>query len=171
MRTLYRLWISFFDICRLHSKPQDLPASNVLLGFTLFFYAAVGGASLLMQYPVIDALLLTIVDTGLLVILTSSLLYITHFSSRIKQTLAAVAGTNVVLGILSLPLVFWLAFYEGDMSLPVLLFWGLMAWGFVIYTHILHHALEIEFFLCSLLTLVIYLLTYSILIQMIPLAK
>jgi hypothetical protein len=171
MRTLYTLWISFFDICRLHSKPQDLPASNVLLGFTLFFYAAIGGASLLMQFPMIDVLFLTIVDTGLLVILISSLLYIAHFSSRIKQTLTAIAGTNVVLGILNLPVMFWLEFYEGDMTLPVLLFLILMAWGFVIYTHILHHTLEIEFFLCSLLTLVIYLLTYSILIPMIPLAK
>ena len=171
MRTLYTLWISFFNICRLHSKPQDLPASNVLLGFTLFFYAAIGGASLLMQFSVIDALLLTIVDTGLLVILISSLLYIAHFSSRVKQTLIAIAGTNVLLGILSFPLMFWLNFYEGDMSLPALLLLSLMAWGFVIYTHILRHALEIEFFLCSLLTLVVYLLTYSILNLMIPLAK
>ena len=171
MRTLYTLWISFFGICRLHSKPQDLPASKFLLGLTLLFYIAINGASLLMQFPMKDALLLTIVDTSLIVILTSSLLFITRFYSRITQTLTAVVGTNVILGILSFPLLFWLNFYEGDMSFPVLLFWSLIAWNFVIYTHILRHALEIDFFLCSLLTLVVYLLTYSILIQMIPLVE
>ncbi|RKZ76090.1 MAG: hypothetical protein DRQ57_05215 [Gammaproteobacteria bacterium] len=169
MHPLHTIWLSFFNLCRLRSGPQDLPTSSIFLALTLLFYTTISGVLSLMQFSVKDAILLTIGDTGLLVILTSSLLYTAHYPTRITQTLIAVAGTGCVFGILSLPWVFWIEFYEGDVSLPVLLLISIIVWNFVVYTHILHHALEIHFFLASILTVIIYLLTFSVLSQFVPL--
>ncbi|MEN8219113.1 MAG: hypothetical protein ABFS56_22650 [Pseudomonadota bacterium] len=171
MHSLQILSSAFFDICRLRLRPQNLPASSVLLGLTLLLYLVVTGILSLMQFPVKEAMLLTLIETGLLVVLTSSLLYITHYATRITQTITALAGTNSLLGIFTFPPLLWINFYNGDVSLPVLLLLGLIAWNFVIHAHILRHALAVSFFMGFNLTLIIQLLTFSIINQLVPFTK
>jgi len=103
------------------------------------------------------------------VVLTSSLLYFTKYSARIIQTLTALAGTNSLLGILIIPVLFWLeqiGLNEGDTSLPVLLLLGLIVWNLAVSAHILRHALAVPFFIGFFLTVVMYFLTVSILSQL-----
>ncbi|MEN8217765.1 MAG: hypothetical protein ABFS56_15630 [Pseudomonadota bacterium] len=169
MHSLQILSSAFFDICRLRLGPQDLPASSVLLGLILLLYLVVTGTLSLIQFPINDAILLSIIELGLLVVLTSSLLYITHYAARITQTITALAGTNSLLGIFTLPLVLWLEYYNGDASLPVLLLLGLLVWNFVIHAHILRHALAVSFFMGFNLTLIIHLLSFSIINQLVTL--
>ncbi len=171
MHSLQTLWLAFFDICRLRSGPQNLPASPILLKFTLLFYMIISGASSLMHLSVKEAILSTIADTALFVILPSSLLYITHYSIRIIQTLTALVGSNCVLSMLSLPLVFWIKFYDGDVSFPMLLFLGLMVWNFIVYAHILRHALAVPFFVGAILTVIYEVLHLTILNQVVPFIK
>ncbi|HEC85099.1 MAG TPA: hypothetical protein ENI48_07685 [Thioploca sp.] len=170
MHTLFVLWSAFFNICRLRLGPQDLPSSNVFLGLTLFLYVVINVVlSLMQQLAVKDAVLSSLVDTGLLVVLTSSLLYFTKYSARIIQTLTALAGTNSLLGILIIPVLFWLeqiGLNEGDTSLPVLLLLGLIVWNLAVSAHILRHALAVPFFIGFFLTVVMYFLTVSILSQL-----
>jgi hypothetical protein len=172
MHTLFVLWSAFFDICRLRLGPQDLPYSNVFLGLTLFLYTVINVALSLMQESVVkEAVLSSLADTGLLVVLTSSLLYFAQYSARITQTLTALAGTNSLLAILVIPVVFWLKHIkgnEGDISLPALLLLGLIVWNFVISAHILRHALAVPFFVGFFLTVVIFFLSVSILSQLFP---
>jgi hypothetical protein len=168
MHSLQILSLAFFDICRLRLRPQDLPASSVLLSLTLLLYLVVTGILSLMQFPVKEAMLLSLVEIGLLVVLTSSLLYITHYAARMTQTITALAGTNSLLGIFAFPLVLWIDFYNGDVTLPVLLLLGLIVWNLVIHAHILRHALGVSFFIGFNLTLVIQFLTFSIINQVVP---
>jgi len=174
MPALIVLWSAFFNICRLRLGPQNLPSSNVLLSLTLFFYATVGVTlSLVLRSSVEKAVLSNIVDVGLLVVLTSSLLYVARYPARITQTLTALAGTNGLLGILSFPVLFWLEqtrLNEGDMSLPALLLLGLIVWNFLVYTHILRHALAVPFFVGSIFTAIMYFLTFTILNILFPIA-
>lgn len=174
MHSLQILWWTFFDICRLRVRPQDLPASSVLLNLTLFFYALTSAvSSLLQQFSLKQAILSGIVDAGLLVGLTYTLLYFARYLPRVTQTLTALAGTNGVLGILSLPLIFWLEqnrAYHSDITLPVLLLLSLFVWNFIVYAHILRHALTVHFFIGLLLTTVTYSITVKILTQLFPLA-
>jgi hypothetical protein len=167
MHSLQILSLAFFDICRLRLRPQDLPASSVLLSLTLLLYLVVTGILSLMQFPVKEAMLLSLVEIGLLVVLTSSLLYITHYAARMTQTITALAGTNCILGIFTFPLVLWIDFYNGDVTLPVLLLLGLIVWNLVIHAHILRHALAISFFMGFNLTLIIHFLNFSIINQLV----
>ena len=171
MDSLSTLWSTFFDICRLRLKPQDLPHSNTLLSVTLFVYTIIGMALSMVQFSLPESLLSALVDTGLLVILIGSLLYFAHFRERTTQTLTALAGTNCVLEIIGSPIIFWFGFYEGDMTIPILLLLGLIVWNMVVYAHILRHALSVPFFISGLLTMIIYSLTFSVLSQLIPFAK
>jgi hypothetical protein len=101
-----------------------------------------------------------------LILLTNSLLYIVHYSVRINQTLTALAGTNSVLGILSIPLLFWLEQLQlqpSDIALPKWLLIGLGMWNIVVYAHILRHALEVPFIVGVGLTVITYLLTLDLL--------
>lgn len=172
MHSLYLLWKAFFDICRLRIGPQDLPTSSIFLGLTLLFYTFISLVLSLTEFSLQDAIKSSIVDISLLIVLPSSLLYIAHHSARIPQTLTAIAGTNSILGILTLPLVFWLKFYGGETNpLALLLLLSLIGWGVLVYAHILRHALNISFFLAVMFTMFMNLLTFNILAQFVPIAK
>jgi hypothetical protein len=121
---------------------------------------------LLFHLPIKLTILSALLDTSLLILLTNSLLYIVHYSVRINQTLTALAGTNSVLGILSIPLLVWLEQLQlqpSDIALPKLLLIGLGVWNIVVYAHILRHALEVPFFVGVGLTVITYLLTLDLL--------
>ncbi len=166
MHTLYVLWSAFFLICRLQLRPQDLPASSILLILSLCLYTLVSMTLSLFHLSIKPAILSALLDTSLLILLTNSLLYIVHYSVRINQTLTALAGTNSVLGILSIPLLFWLEQLQlqpGDIALPELLLLGLIMWNIAVYAHILRHALEVPFFVGVGLTIITHLLTFALL--------
>ena len=172
MQSLLTLWTAYFNICRFQLKPQDLPYSKVLLGFTLFFYFVINVVLSLLRFPIFYALLSTIVDIVLLIILTSSLLYFAHYSARIIQTLIALAGAGCVFGILSIPLMYWLEFYRDvELGIPVLLVLGLGGWNLAVYAHVLRHSLAVPFVVAVTLGFVMFLLNFSVLIQIAPLAK
>ena len=165
MHTLYVLWSAFFLICQLRWRPQDLPASSVLLILSLGVYALVSMMLSLFQLSIPLAILSALLDTSLLILLTSSLLATVHYSARINQTLTALAGTNSILGILSIPLLFWLKQLQlqpSEIALPELLLLGLIVWNIVVYAHILRHALEVPFFIGVVLTVITHLLTFAL---------
>ncbi|RKZ49163.1 MAG: hypothetical protein DRR16_18790 [Candidatus Parabeggiatoa sp. nov. 3] len=169
MHALLTLSSAFFDLCRLRITPQELPDSKFLLKFTLVFYTLISGAISLIERSLPYALLSSLLDTALLVLLISSLLYFARYSARITQTLTALAGANCVLGILLFVPIFWLKFYQSDVGgLAILLLLGLILWNFVVSAHILRHALEVPFFIGVLLTGIISVLTFSVLNQVVP---
>ena len=169
MHALLTLWSAFFDLCRLRITPQDLPHSKFLLKVTLVFYILISAAISLIHRSLPEALLSSLLDTGLLVLLISSLLYFARYSARINQTLTAFAGANCVLGILLFIPIYWLQFYQNDAGgFAILFLFCLMVWNFVISAHILRHALEIPFFIGVLLTGIISVLTFSVLSQLVP---
>ena len=172
MQPLLTLWTTFFDICRFRLKPQDLPYSNVFLGFTLLAYIIISVALSLLRFSIFYALLSTLIDTALLVILISSLLYFARYSTRIIQTLIALAGTGCVFGVLSFPMMYWLEFYRDiELGIPVLLLLGLGGWNLAVYAYVLRHALAIPFFVGIMLAFVMFSLNFSVLIQIMPLAE
>jgi hypothetical protein len=169
MHSLLTLWSGFFELCRLRIAPQDLPYSKFLLKFSLFFYALINVLISLVGLSFHYALLSSLLDTALLVLLVSSLLYFARHTERITQTLTALAGAHSIIGILLLVPIMWLNFYQNDaVGFATLLLLALMVWNFVISAHILRHALEVPFFIGILLTSIISLLTFTVLSQIIP---
>jgi hypothetical protein len=145
MLQLIRAW---FDICRLRAGPQDLPASGFLLGLSLCCYALV---SFLVASPssgIMGAVQLATVDTGMLVVFATSILYLQSKTERINQTLSALAGSGSLMGMLALPLVLLVDPGQPADQLSALLtgLWLLLLiWNLLVMAHIMRHALSASF--------------------------
>lgn len=141
----------FWSICLLRHGPQDLPTSYPLLKFCLLAYIVSGLLFLLSgiaQISLFQALLLILLDTGVLVGLTYLILNILGHLARLVQTVTALAGVGAILQVIALPLGWW--FLQTDEgippgALPALLWLMLLVWSVAITGHILRHAFSVSF--------------------------
>ncbi len=143
MSRLITIWL---DICLLRAGPQDLPSSRILLGLTVSCYLLVSLLLSVPGYPAGTALLVAVLDLGLLAAFTAALLYFFGKWARLPQTLTALTGTGSLLGLLALPLVYLLLQGPEDNLLGgfAALFWlFLFGWSLLVVAHIMRHALSI----------------------------
>lgn len=145
MSRLISLW---FDICLLRAGPQDLPVSQVLLWLSAAAYVLVSFLLSIGAYPAGEALLVALLDFGLLVVFAALVLYLRGKTERLNQTLTALAGTGALLGLIALPLVQSLFAGQSAGEVPgfVILLWLLLyGWSLLVVGHIVRHALAIPF--------------------------
>jgi len=145
MSRLITIWL---DICLLRAGPQDLPASRTLLGLTVGSYLLVSLLLSLPGFPGGTAVLVAVLDLGLLVAFTTALLYFFGKWARLQQTLTALTGTGTLLGMLALPMVYLLSQGPEENFIAGLaaLFWlFLFGWSLLVVAHIMRHALSIPF--------------------------
>jgi hypothetical protein len=171
MNATYIILKTFLYLCLFRYKPQDLPHSLFLLTVTLTFYMILSGV--LAPDPLVFPrnIVWSMAETGLVVILISSLLYVIKRPHRAPQTLTAILGTNALLSLLSLPLILWLGYVESsEMSkdIPTLLLIMLMFWNIAVHVYILHHALEVSVFTGLVLTIILLALMGTVLLSMFP---
>ena len=95
---------SFFDICLLRKGPQDLPKSSVLLYLCLTLYMVFNVLLTLQARPFEDALLVSLVDVGFLLSVIFLILKQHHHLDRWIQTITALCGSGVILGIFIFPM-------------------------------------------------------------------
>lgn len=141
------LFKTFFDLCRLRLRPQDLPASQVLLRSVLVAYFLVSAATALTSLPLAPSLVGALVDVGLLGLLTGLALRARAVPERYTQTLTALAGTGTVLGLLALPVLAGMSAASTGPGLQALLsnLWLiLLIWNLVVMGHIARHALSVS---------------------------
>lgn len=161
MRALLNL---FLDICLFRKAPQDVPSSMALLKLCLLAYAGSGLLVLLISTPAPVALLQILLD----LVLLSGLLYLglsaRRHPKRFEQTLSALAGSGTLMGLLALPLLFWLSGQgQGDgAALPSLLLLMLMVWSIAVMAHILRHAFEVPIWLGAALALAYTFLSWTL---------
>jgi len=135
----------FAAICLLRAAPQELPASRLLLGFTLGLYLLFSWLLAIPAYSQTRALQVALLDTALLVAFIQVLLYLLGRGTRILQPLTAMAGSGSLLGLLALPLVLWGQPSQADQQVSGLLLyvWLLvLVWNVLVAGHILRHALS-----------------------------
>ncbi len=150
MNAILVFWNVFFNVCSLKLKPQDLPASNLLLALSITGYilASASTAFLLTELPLLEASLYGLTETVLLSGLTISLMLLTNLSQRLVQTLTALTGTGTIFYLMTIPLMLWLeqaAIAEVELDFPLLCVFGVMIWNIVAYAHIFRHALNLSF--------------------------
>ncbi len=144
----------FFNLCLLRAKPQDLPASGLLLGA----YFLTGLMIALTEQSVGYSLLAALADSAVLALLTHTVLLLRKRPGRLPQTLAALAGTGAVIQLIAWPL----------LASPVLLI-PLLIWSLTINAHILRHALEISLGLAILISLGFLLMSATVALLISPL--
>ncbi len=168
---MYALVNPFLQIALLRLRPQDLPVSTLLMGLTLGGHVLLGVVLFAFRMPLPEALLAAVTGTALLGAMTVSLLYVNRLQSHWLQTLTALAGADVVVGMAALPVTAWLhgSLDEGAASgLPGLLFLLLLGWNLAVSGHVLRHALSAPLPLGIVVALVFYVLSVTIMQALFP---
>ena len=168
---MYALVNPFVQIALLRGKPQDLPASLFLLKLTLGAHALLGVLMFANRLSLPQAVLAGIASTLIMCVLTAALLFANRRAGRIVQTLTAMAGSDVVVGLAALPVTAWLHGAVNDAApsgLPGLLFLLLLIWNLVVAGHVLRHALSSALPLGIVLALVLYMLSVNVMRVLFP---
>ena len=159
---------AFLDICLLRKGPQDLPKSTVLLVLSLFVYTLIDVLLTVQSRPFEHALMVSLVDVGFLLLVTSLILKQHQKLDRWHQTMTALFGTGVILGIFIFPLVFggvqnqyeaWLQ------QIIVVLFLIMVIWNVAVLAHIVRHAISTSMGI-GIMIAILYIWMSSLLITM-----
>ena len=145
LETMQALIETFWSILRLRTGPQILPTSRFLLALTLLLHWMVGvGLGTFSLAPGM-ALASSLVGTLMVVAFVNGLLSLRGFGDRTVQTLTALAGCEVLLGALAIPLTAWFFVVpEAQRALPGLLSLLLLGWNIALAGHIFRHALGVS---------------------------
>lgn len=163
---------ALINIAFLKAGPEDLPASQFLLGITLVFYVlAQVPVSVIAYRP--GAMPLQIIAVSLLLAVAGLwiLLVLTGHRSRYVQTLTALLGTSALLTLLSVPLSLWrqaMSTTDPPSAIPVLGIVVIMLWSIAIDGHILARALSKPFFIGLLVAVAYFFLHTTLLFELVP---
>ena len=140
------LW-KLVEICLLRAGPQDLPAAPVFLGLVLAGYVLVDILISRINFAPGVAIAVSLLDTLLLATFVQLVLRIRAKPERFNQTLAAVAGTGLLLGLLAVPVIQGLSaaqLADQTASGLALLWLAILVWSLLVLGHILRHALDVK---------------------------
>ncbi|ADE15449.1 conserved hypothetical protein [Nitrosococcus halophilus Nc 4] len=161
----------FLSLCLLRSGPADAPPSSALLTQTLLAYLGIGWLISMLHLEFVDGLLSSTVDTVLLIGMTGGLLAVRGYTARLQQTLIALTGAGIILGILALPLLLWLdAAQQAGLPPGVvsLLLFGLMIWSLAVTAHIMRQALSVSFTVGVLIAVIYALVSIQVMNFLFP---
>jgi hypothetical protein len=145
MKTIFEI---FLRICILQKKPQDLPASAAFLGIVTAMYLATGFILVLSGDVAGSALLTSLLDTVLMLLVTYGLLILRNHPQRWLQTSTALAGTGVIFNLIATPLLFnqgWSGLTDAAQVLVSILVLILFIWNIAVIAYIYSHALSLSF--------------------------
>jgi len=158
----------FWQIALLRKGPQTLPASRELLWLLLSAHWLIGVILVIDTFPLDRALLSGLVGTLIMVALVHGLLIMYRQHNRVTQTLGALAGCEVLLGLFMLPLLMLLYMGGGLQDLAAMLWLLLLGWNITIAAHIFRHALGITLGMGFLFAVVYIVVSISLSSFLIP---
>lgn len=140
MGALFRV---IWQIALLRRGPQVLPASSALLYLVLAIHWLTGVVLGLTALQLDLALLLSLAGTLMMVALVHGLLLVHGQQSRVTQTLTALAGSEILLTLFSIPLMAWSDMGGSLQEIARVLSFLLFGWKIAITAHIFRYALEV----------------------------
>lgn len=136
----------FIDVCLLRKGPQDVPPSGFLLGLTAFSYLVTGVINMSVELGWPNTLSASLLDIVLMGALLYMVLWIKLSTARWQQTMTAFLGAGALIGLLTMPLVFWYqaaGAQSAAAALPSLLLLAVLMWQMFVIANILRHALSV----------------------------
>lgn len=165
-----RWLLYFFNVCRLKAAPQDAPLSRSVFFLTITLFWASGALTLLFAQPLIEAALLSAVETAILVFLTNLALWIRNTPERITQSITALAGSGTILAFISMPFMAMVGDANLNIDSLVNVIWiGLMIWETLIVAHVLRHAMDVPFLAGLGISLIFLYLSFAITLRFLKL--
>lgn len=139
----------FWSLCLLRAKPQDAPASHALLTLTFIANLLVGGVLLSGTFGgVARATTAALADNLLLMGFVWLLLRWRGWSPRFVQTVTALLGSGLILGLISFPLQMGIGPDPQQNQVAVwvgLFLLLLLVWIHLVMGHIFRHTFELPF--------------------------
>lgn len=137
--------LRLIDICLFRAGPEDLPARSGLLQWSLFAYLLVGVAINLLDTNWTLSLTVSLADLIILLGFVWVLLRGYQHLPRLNQTLLALTGCGVLLGIVVMP--FLAMFYQSNETEPManvllMVMMVMMVWSLMVTAHIIRRAVE-----------------------------
>lgn len=157
---------TIIDIALLRSGPQALPASNVLAVLAVAAHLVTGLLHGLVSLPPQMAVWSALLGTLVVVAVVHGLLVVTGRGVRTRQTLTALAGCEVLVGLLALPLAASLG--ENVAGPAGLLLLALLGWNLAIAGHVFRHALDMGPFAGLALALGYMMLSFVVIDAVMP---
>lgn len=142
---MYALIQTFFRLCLFSARPQDLPASQTLLFIALVLNWLVGVGLFFPSYGLSQAIVISLVSVLVSVVLLWLILRLRSYGARFQQTMTAMLGADVVLGVLMLPLNFGIVTRPVGQDPDPISALGLLViviWAMFVYAHIFRHTLS-----------------------------
>ena len=132
------------EMMRLRARPQDLPASDVLLLLTLATVALASLIAVVQLFPLPRGAARVGCDLLVQLGLVRLALQLSGRGARFRQTFTAICGTGSLFVLAALPLYIVLGSEPGDtlatLSTLALLF--IYVWSIIVTGHILRHAFD-----------------------------
>ncbi len=133
---------AFWQILMFRKSPETITYSPSLLSIVLVLHLLLGAGTGLLNLSADLALIQAAIGTLLLVGFSYLLLMLHGLGNRQVQTMTAMAGCEIVIGVLSLPVTTWfLAAGKDQKALPALLSLLILGWYVAVIAHIWRHAL------------------------------
>ena len=127
---------AFWGVCTFRVRPQDIPASTMLLAVATAAKYLTSTAINKIQLPLDSSLAIASIEITVILSLTATLLFVASRQRRLLQTLTALMGAGTVIGVIVWSVL--LAFPALPQSARLAFF----VWNVSIMAHILRHALE-----------------------------
>lgn len=135
---------AFWRILMLRESPQTMPYSHFLLGIVLGLHLLAGIGMGAIDLPIDEAIISAAMATLLAVVATSLLLSLFRHGNRMVQTVTALAGCDLIISLVALPIYYWLAHVDkANADIPALLLLLLLGWNVAVTAHIWRHALGV----------------------------
>lgn len=146
-----------FQICLFKASPADIPASSILVNFSIVSYFIVGVLVSHIDHNWTISLVASLADSLMLIITTKILLSIRGLPYRFEQTVTTMAGTGALIGMISWPV--FLLFRQVEphsqiTSIVLLLVLIVIFWSLFVVAHIFRYALDIRPGLAAVITTV-----------------
>ena len=151
----------FVDIVLFRKGPQDVPASQLLLGLCLLAYLLIGELMLLMDETLLRATLQVLLDVAMLGGFVVITLKFAGYSERVLQTLSALLAVDVLISILAFPVM--ISVSSGAERGGGYLLVMLMVWHLAVMAHIFRQALSRSWWTGYAVAMLYTLLSFQIL--------
>ena len=137
------LFAAFLQICLLRRGPQILPASGFLLGLTVALNFAASAACLTVSNDLFGALARAVLDVVVSLALAYLILLAAARRARATQTLTALCGSGAIIGVATLPVLWWAAADGQQGGPPAVLLTLILFWQVAVIGGIFRHALSV----------------------------
>ena len=166
---MFALIRPFVSISLLRLRPQDLPASSLLLAVSVLTYTASTALAHSAYVSPLDALMGGVVDALLLCGLTLSLLALHRQWTRAVQTLTALVGAGTVTTLVAVPFLVWsveVIRAGAPAGIEMAFIAIVVVWNLAVIAHVLRHALSTSFLGAVVIAIVMYLVSSRVLSAM-----